>query len=166
MPHTFTEIPTRQQIFDEACRFFATSPGPSLVIFSDGGGHNCRYRSDEGRCCAAGHFIPDDVYVVEMDEAETYDSSTDLKNLMRVYGDRLPAWFVEHKAFLERLQKVHDDSDCWTTADHAGAKWRYDRVLKRLRDLARDQQLHPAATEQVYDRMSDAQKFSWTEVWT
>lgn len=161
MPHAFDHTPTRQDIFDEACRFFATSAGPSIVIFDHGGGHNCRYRSDEGRCCAVGHFIPEDIYVVEMDEAESYDSSTDMPNLMRMFGDRLPAWFGEHNAFLQRLQKIHDDADCWTTRDYPSAKWRYDRVVERLRSLVREAgNIDGGAIRQVWERMTEAQKWN------
>jgi hypothetical protein len=58
MPHIFDHTPTAQEVFDEACRFFATSPGPSTgTTLRMGTLHpDCMYRNPNGRCCVAGHF--------------------------------------------------------------------------------------------------------------
>jgi hypothetical protein len=164
MPHVFDHRPTEQEVFDAACTFFATSPGPSVLLFENGG-NQCKYHQPEtGRACAAGYFIPDDVYEPGMDDPERYDDLTDVRGLNKYFGEKLPVWFAEHQRLLMRLQNCHDDSDHWTGQ---GVGWRYKRVTSRLEEIARTMQLGMDAIEQVRALIPEAQRevpAGWREV--
>jgi hypothetical protein len=149
MPHAFDHRPTAQEVFDEACRFFATSPGPAVVLLDNVGGNQCRYRHGD-RCCAAGHFVPDDSYTPDMDHAEFYEGDTDVNGLIKEFGARLPSWFNEHARLLRGLQRVHDNSDNWVNKHGDG--WNPAGLVISLIGLAGRLGLYPTAIEQVRNR--------------
>lgn len=65
----------------------------------------CMYRGPEGRRCAVGWLIPDDIYKTAMEGSlahliEYSQSGTDTAHLASV--------LTEHRAFLKRLQELHD----------------------------------------------------------
>jgi hypothetical protein len=66
--------------------------GPSI------GNNGCAYRSPNGRKCAAGHLLPDEVYDRDMEEA-TWPRVTSDYHLDRT-----------HRTLITRLQFIHDSS--------------------------------------------------------
>ncbi|MGX9944909.1 hypothetical protein ACTG4Q_20825 [Bradyrhizobium denitrificans] len=152
MPHVFDHTPSAQEVFDEACRYFATSPGPSQgETIRDGAMHpDCVYRSPEGRVCVAGHFLPDAAYVPEMDDPERFTDGSDVKAMVNHYSDRIPAWWAQHKWLLKNLQSVHDDEQTWN-----GKSWRIPGLVDRLEEFAYDHKLDPKAIDQVRQRKSN-----------
>jgi hypothetical protein len=62
---------------------------------------SCMYRGPEGRKCAVGILIPDEVYTSDME----YHT---IITLLRDHGDVLPEFFKEHYRLLCALQIVHD----------------------------------------------------------
>jgi hypothetical protein len=162
MPHVFDHRPTAQEVFDAACTFFATTPGPSIILLDEGRGNNCKYR-DRGRCCAVGHFILDDRYSPEMDDHASYTDGTNVSELLRVFGHRLPDWFAEHSKLLSRLQDVHDHNSNWTwkVDDQARPYWNHREVHDSLNGLARTLKLETPNLSQVYQTDIPA---GWAEV--
>jgi hypothetical protein len=152
MPHVFDHRPTAQEVFDAACTFFATTAGRSMIWLANGDGNNCKYR-DRGRCCAVGYFIPDDLYSPEMDDHASYDDGTDVTELVRVFGDKLPDWFAEHKGLLKRLQGVHDAASCWTAMRHdedGRPFWNHLALHDTLSDLAASLGLSTPKLSMIY----------------
>lgn len=151
MPHVFDHTPTTQEVFDEACRYFATTDGPSTVKRSYG--ENCRYRTEEtGRACVAGHFIPDESYVPAMDGLvqlpEYKGGGSGVENLVLYLNDKLPSWFRAQLTLLKRLQSVHDEHSNW--ADEYS--WDHAAVATHLSVVASSLALNPSAIEQVKAR--------------
>lgn len=64
----------------------------------------CRYRGPEGRKCAIGHLIPDELYNPDF-ETRSIDMILEDEKLSK----NLPSWMFEEKDFLYRLQAMHDD---------------------------------------------------------
>jgi hypothetical protein len=151
MPHVFDHTPTAQEIFDQACVYFATSPGPSTMPRSYG--DTCRYRQTETkRECVAGHFIPDEMYVPAMDNLTLIDAykggGTGIENLWFYLRGKLPEWFGTHLGLLKSLQKVHDEQHNWT--DHR--EWVYGGIAADLSRIATINNLNPSAIAQVEAR--------------
>lgn len=139
MPHVFDHRPTAQEVFDAACTFFTTQPGPAIVVAA------CKYRTGS-RCCAAGYFIPDDKYQPGMDNM---DGGNGVRNLIDLYGAVLPNWFGEHTQLLSRLQNVHDSYDsrrAWTD------DWNYENLAKAMRDVADDFLIDASAVAKIEER--------------
>src|ERR1700723_4178090 len=65
----------------------------------------CRYRTDDGKKCAVGVLIPDELYSPKM-ESQTY---TQLVNNIDT-PQELVVRLSEHGNLLIRMQKVHDKS--------------------------------------------------------
>lgn len=150
MPHVFDHTPTAQEVFDAACKFFATTPGPSVKPRPGSLGEwNCVYRGDGGKPCVAGYFIPDEVYLPEMDEPALFDDGTTIDKLVGRYPGKLPAWMTTHSDLLRSLQKIHDDQWNWIL-DASG--WHYSRVAEQLADLAGDYHLDTKAAQAVGDK--------------
>ncbi|WP_439357875.1 hypothetical protein [Bradyrhizobium sp. DASA03007] len=151
MPHVFDHTPTAQEIFDQACVYFATTDGPSTRMRSYGDA--CLYRNNEtGRECIAGHFIPDDKYSPAMDDltqlGSTYKGGgSGIENLL-VYFAGLPSWFAEHLPLLKSLQKVHDEHHNWTE----DRSWNYAGLAISLNSVSAVHKLNPKAIEQVKAR--------------
>jgi transposase-like protein len=156
MPHIFDHTPTAQEVFDEACSYFATSPGPSIVPNRQLGGnkYDCAYRATDGRVCVAGHFLPDESYLPQMDDPELHPDGSDVKSLVKHYGYRIPAWFRDHRSLLKELQTIHDNEWNW-----AGNTWNISHLVKNLKDLAVELNLSADAVEQVVKH-----EFNWDAV--
>lgn len=154
MPHVFDHTPTAQEVFDAACAFFATSPGPSTgeTVRLGRLAPDCLYRSANGRTCVAGHFLPDEVYLPAMDDPDKFSDGSDVNALVRHYGDRVPAWWAGHKALLRELQIIHDAENNWFEDG-----WHAGQLAGALRRLASDEGLKPDAVQQVAIR-------NWTSV--
>jgi len=147
MPHVFDHTPTAQEVFDQACAYFATTEGPSVVDRSYG--TNCLYRAPTGRECVAGHFIPNDCYDPAMDEMSLLPDykggGSGIGNVYTHLSRKLPSWFGEQLPLLSSLQKVHDE--CRNrTEDH---RWIHSGVATMLSHLAITFNLNPSAIDQV-----------------
>lgn len=152
MPHVFDHDPSAQEIFDQACVYFATTAGPSTTPKSYG--DTCRYRTEGPvkRECVAGHFIPDEMYIPAMDNLTLIDAyrggGTGIENLWLYLRAKLPAWFGSHLALLKSLQKVHDEQHNWT--EHR--EWVFGAVAAQLTRVANIHNLNPSAVAQVEAR--------------
>lgn len=162
MPHIFDHKPSAQEVFDEACRYFATSPGPSLgeKIRPGSNSYECVYRAPNGRTCVAGHFLPDAAYIPQMDDPERFTDGSDVKAMINHYSDRIPAWWADHRMLLKNLQSTHDNEQCWL----GGAAWRYPSLADHLEDVAHDHKLDPKAIEQVRARTPAPKGWDMVEV--
>lgn len=96
---------TDQEIYDkvkahllkQGRRSIAPCPGVNNVT-------KCVYRTEDGRSCAVGCLIPDEVYQPQMD----YGAGFSIISLAREPGLE---WFGKHINLLESLQHVHDTAD-------------------------------------------------------
>lgn len=88
---------TPQEIFDKVCTHLMTQ----RVRASDG--MRCRYRAINGRSCAVGCLIEDDVYHHQME-------GLNVILLASQFGHILPRWFCQHVNLLKDLQIAHDRS--------------------------------------------------------
>lgn len=115
----------KQEIFDAVVRHFKTQVEPSLEYDAHIGLSRCKYRSIDGKKCAAGIFIPDDQYSPTMEgKAFTFVAQR----------HSLPAFLVDEKDFVERLQLIHDSTR--TGARNEGSTLLATGVAKELRHLA------------------------------
>jgi hypothetical protein len=88
---------TNQQAFNMAFRAIIKQRGPS--INSEG---TCVYRGPHGRRCAAGHFIPDNLYTPSMENRNVNNESVQAA---------LPKLFAEDSFnFIASLQRAHDEA--------------------------------------------------------
>ena len=136
MTYVFDHAPTKQEVFDQACTYFATSPGPSVDDAA------CKYRNKTGRCCVAGYFIPDDKYLPGMDNMP---GGNWVSILVRTFPDHVPTWFQQHEDLLRHLQSTHDRHDCRTPSNG----WEYASLAKTLTQVAAKEQLDDTAVNQV-----------------
>jgi len=95
---------THQEAFDKVAVHLIKQGEKSL---NDGG---CAYRGCNGKMCAAGVFIPDNVYNKDrMEERLIGDFWNEYPDLYRQFS------FDEYERFLERMQHIHDNTtpDMW-----------------------------------------------------
>lgn len=85
----------KQQIFDTVVKGILSQGGES---FNSGTGY-CAYRNGQGRKCAIGWLIPDEIYTSNMEYAYSVD---DITNKIGIDA--------EHDAFCFELQMIHDSS--------------------------------------------------------
>ena len=62
----------------------------------------CAYRAEDGKKCAIGCLIPDDLYVKEMEDLPVRRLITDFPNIALLFKD-------VDISLLKKLQLVHDD---------------------------------------------------------
>ncbi|WP_315729859.1 hypothetical protein [Bradyrhizobium sp. SZCCHNRI2010] len=150
--HTFDHTPTAQEVFDQACVFFANSEGPSAIKSARRGtsnGYDCVYRNPDGRVCVAGYFLPDSSYDDEMDDPELFTDGSDVRSLVKHFSDKVPSWFGKHVDLLKQLQQVHDDETNWTHDRH----WDYTQLTGSLIFTADEFGLNHAAVQQVRSKI-------------
>ena len=88
---------TRQEIFDTIVAHLHAQGQPAIS------GSSCFYRSPTGLKCAVGCLIPDDKYSQEIE----HDAVTSAP--VQDWAYRVGLTFIrDHKAFLSRMQDVHD----------------------------------------------------------
>ena len=96
---------TNQQVFYKVVTALRLQGAKSLLN-PDNGSLACAYRSPDGKKCAAGHIIPDELYSPEMESKNPFG---------------IPAFadLVENLTFLNDLQYAHDNynvedwEECW-----------------------------------------------------
>lgn len=89
---------TKQETFDTVAKALLKQGKPSITL----NGYGCLYRSSDGCKCAAGHLIPDDKYVYEMDKDN--NTSADVQPAVKKV-------LIEQgydPKFVRLLQKIHD----------------------------------------------------------
>jgi hypothetical protein len=67
----------------------------------------CAYRGGEGRSCAVGCLIPDDLY------SEAMEGGGITEDFIKRF--KLPAYFAENRRLLLNLQSVHDTKSPWVS---------------------------------------------------
>jgi hypothetical protein len=67
----------------------------------------CAYRGTEGRSCAIGCLIPDDLY------SEAMEGGGITEDFIKRF--KLPAYFAENRRLLLNLQSVHDTKSPWVS---------------------------------------------------
>jgi hypothetical protein len=95
-----------QEIFDTVARHLMTQGAQALRKKPGLNDETCAYRGDDGKKCAVGALIPDNIYVPEMDQG----TDTSVRALLRRFPTELPAYFYENTDLLDQLQDVHDDN--------------------------------------------------------
>ena len=110
----------KQEIFDTVVKHLFEQKGPSIS------GIYCKYRH-EGRKCAIGCLISDDLYKESM-EGES------LLSLLPRFN--FPSFFRKNANLLDQLQNIHDN--CWTTLKSGERAWDYPILNERLKFLARE----------------------------
>jgi hypothetical protein len=113
----------KQMAFDTAARHLLTQNEKSMTPES---AHLCAYRGVNGRKCAIGALIPDNLYHAGLEGRSVVRNASGLQALNPMLGRPTDD---EDKAFLIYLQKVHD---VWTPP-----MW-----PRKLRDLAAQFKLH------------------------
>ncbi|WFU52260.1 hypothetical protein QA639_21365 [Bradyrhizobium pachyrhizi] len=160
MPHVFEHTPTAQEVFDAACAFFASSPGPSSGLDDI-----CLYRDPTGRSCVAGNFVPDDNYDPRMDDMSVmpnykpHSGGNSVNNLIEHFGETIPAWFRQHQKLLVQLQSVHDQRDNWRRRE-----WNYEMVSGHLQNVAAVNGLKREAIQHVAARANIPSGWNVVEV--
>lgn len=88
-----------QEIFDKVVTHLRTQKSRAML------GNSCAYRAPDGKMCAVGCLIPD----------ELYDPKMENKGVMWLLVNKftVPEFFKEHPNLLEELQTVHDMEENW-----------------------------------------------------
>ena len=110
-----TRLLTNQEVFDKVWDHFITKKNPQSIDINSG---RCYYRGPQGERCAAGLFIPDEKYHVELEHAsacpEQFKSflngeiSIDSIDKLTCRVALILVEIVEDIQFLRRLQLLHD----------------------------------------------------------
>lgn len=113
---------TDQELFDQTYVKLLAQGGPAMKTYS-GGGMQCAYRGDNDRKCAAGHWIPDELYLPSM-EGTGIDSP--VMNETKVLA-HLTSQGINLKS-LQVLQAAHDNAAmaydlCWSTSLEHEMRW-------------------------------------------
>lgn len=94
-----------QEIFDTVAKHLFTQGCRSIEIDEEGE-ESCLYRSPDGKMCAVGVLIPDEIYDPRMEHQNS-------DNLLETPGYEFPKWMQDNKLLLLSLQRVHDSSLHW-----------------------------------------------------
>jgi hypothetical protein len=89
---------TKQETFDTVAKALLKQGKPSTTF----DGYGCLYRSSDRCKCAAGHLIPDDKYITEMDSADNSAANVQ-SDVIKVLTEQ-----GFNPEFVRRLQKIHD----------------------------------------------------------
>jgi hypothetical protein len=91
-----------QEIFDKVVRGILSQGGPSASACDEFTKIRCKYRSTNGRKCAAGHLISDEDYDPEMEDLGSIRNNHYVKNYL----------FNQHIdcGFAAILQTIHDET--------------------------------------------------------
>jgi len=126
---------TPQEIFDFVARALLAQGRPSgkIEVNSAGGGvpfFTCLYRSPDGCKCAAGHLIPDELYVPEMEGKAIYTLMLGLTGLEPLQIEDIKNNLI----LVECLQRAHDGPALYYGSTSAWLpRWR-----ERMHEVARD----------------------------
>jgi hypothetical protein len=91
---------TNQQLFAKVVNAVLVQGKPSLGRIPGREKVACAYRGTDGLKCVAGHAIPDDKYIPEMEGKQAYQ-------VQEAYPDRVE-WTAEQNSLMRALQSCHD----------------------------------------------------------
>jgi len=114
---------TAQEVFDVAVEGVILQGGPSVS------GRSCVYRARNGRECAAGQLIPDNLYGPEWEGCK-------IRLILNNRPDTTYRSLRKHGKLLETLQELHDDS--YGTLNSAGDAAFLKAFKRRTALLARN----------------------------
>lgn len=121
---TFHNQMTKQEVFDALCEVSKAGGFPSWADIG------CAYRGDNGRACAIGVFIPDDL-AAALDANGGADADISSGDTHERCRPHLPDWMTREVA--TAIQSAHDNSR--TTALGPGKKkavWDHAEFVARL----------------------------------
>lgn len=101
---------TPQEIFDTVATHLFTQGKRAMDPNTD----RCAYRTPDGKKCAIGCLIPDELYDQGM-EGYSVSCLVDAKFL-------LPSFFNRNLRLLSSLQSVHDGIGCWSSKESLRAE--------------------------------------------
>lgn len=87
---------SKQETFDTVCKALIAQGKPAVAV-NGYGGRACRYRTEDGCKCAAGHLIPDDKYNPALEGYSLGDN-----RVAEAIGDH-------DRKLVGALQALHDD---------------------------------------------------------
>ena len=115
---------TIQTIFDIVTKGIISQGGPSYDDSSEI--VSCCYRGPDGRKCAAGWLIPDNMFDPAMNNM-----------IISEVPEMLPDKFRDELSFIRQLQRIHDDAQMDTTTDEGFMQlWR-----QNMAEFAKDKGL-------------------------
>lgn len=103
---------TPQEIFDTVATHLFAQGERAIAMEPDT--DICAYRTSDGKKCAVGCLIPDELY----DPGMEGHSALGLVNA----GFLLPSFFDKNLPLLDDLQFVHDEISCWDTEEFLRAE--------------------------------------------
>lgn len=127
---------TAQEVFDASGCHLIRQGAQSVTPLT------CAYRGPEGRMCAAGIFIPDDVYAKHADPDSEFGNALEAQS-WSVLAKQLG--LSAHTELVQELQVVHDDAEEPDPDDFV----RY--VVQQLRYMAARHKFNTAAIEAALD---------------
>jgi hypothetical protein len=130
----------KQDVFDTVLNHIRKQ-GPAVTAHG-----TCAYRTEEGKSCAIGCLIPDDLYTEAMEGASGWALTTSINDrdfaydkadaaLVSAMKKVYPGMTLDDALLLARLQNIHD-SAVISTAGFNGVEFE-----DRMRELARDKGL-------------------------
>lgn len=100
-----------QEIFDTAAVGVIRQGRQSANAFG-----TCVYRGPNGRKCAAGFLLPDEVYDPSMDcDDEETGQGTGWSNLVKRFSSRLPVDLINNSDLIADLQSCHDNASFYSS---------------------------------------------------
>ena len=99
---------TRQEVFDKVYTHFVTEGNPPSMD-----GQECLYRGPNGLKCAAGLFIPDELYLESMEErlpSELFHGYYEEGDNLNEVAPMATHWKKMDLRFLRDLQIAHDSA--------------------------------------------------------
>lgn len=109
---------TAQEVFDFVAGHLFQQGERAVDIYG-----SCRYRAENGKSCAIGCLIPDDLYVKEM-ECNTINEIVDLYSF--------PKYINNNIDMIRRLQHTHDIRYNWDTTSKMKDSLKYVAEFYRL----------------------------------
>jgi hypothetical protein len=123
---------TPQEIFDTVAKHLFTQ-GCRSVEDAEDADAACLYRGPEGRMCAVGVLIPDELY----SSAIEYEN---IGHLLSKAGSLFPEWMKANEPLLQSLQSTHDRPRHWLDSE---------TMRERLRSVAGMYELSAAALDEL-----------------
>lgn len=99
-----------QDVFDRVVRHLGALPRQASVTMDDGG-VACRYRTDDGLCCAVGCLLTE--AEVRTDFNGKAIAELEFSVTMMSRNNLIPRRLLPHLSLLHDLQQVHDDRFNW-----------------------------------------------------
>jgi len=115
---------TPQEIFDTVAKHLFTQGCRSMELNEDPEAA-CLYRGPEGRMCAAGVLIPDELYSPDMEYKN-------IAYLLSQPGSPFPEWMKANEPLLQSLQSVHDRTHYWGSSEDMRRRLRSVAMMYRV----------------------------------